>query len=411
MGLFDKMKNAANAAKGSIVNVVETTKANYEQKKAEEAAYRQEMYEKAEHHRKEICDAIYNYSNDGSFFRNTTREELLNFTKEFYDKIFMPANSVSKTRVAMYPYITEKQLENFKKIVVDYNNTETALMYFKAEDKKEFVLTDEALYFAMPLIEDNKYFAQGRIPCDEISKITIVEEAQLFFLKCDEYTLSTLIADKATKEDLITLNNYFTCIVNHDFVITDEEVDKLIQEKIGKDIYDEVKKYMIYDDELLVYFAWGLDSITAKDYVVCTNKQIIVIDREVLGATANIKQFYYENITSASVEQNSKSDDLFSAALETFITAATKTCDLIISVAGASNKINTLYKVEAERVVAVYHHYHKLAKLAAEKPQVVVQQQTVDPLEQLKKLAELKELGILTEDEFAQKKADLLSKL
>ena len=92
--------------------------------------------------------------------------------------------------------------------------------------------------------------------------------------------------------------------------------------------------------------------MSAKDYIVCTTKQIIVVNREMLGATANIKQFYYEDITSASTEQNAKSSDFTTALLETAITAATKTCDLIISVAGATTKIDTLFKVEAERVVA-----------------------------------------------------------
>ena len=198
-------------------------------------------------------------------------------------------------------------------------------------------------------------------------------------------------------------------------MITDEEVDRLIREKIGEKVYAEVKKYMVYDDELLVYFAWGLDSLSAKDYFVCTNKQVIMVNRELGGATANIKQFYYEDITSASVLQNSNSDDLAGYLLETAITAATQTCDLVLSVAGATTKINTLHKVEAERVVAVYHHYRKLAKTQAATPQPVVVQQPVapqvDPLEQLEKLSKLKSAGIITEEEFNQKKVELLAKL
>lgn len=176
-------------------------------------------------------------------------------------------------------------------------------------------------------------------------------------------------------------------------------------------MYAEVKKYMVYDDELIVYFAWGLDSLSAKDYIVCTTKQIIVMDREMFGMTANIKQFYYEDITSASTEQNSNSSDLTGMLIDTALTAATKTCDLIISVAGAVNKINTLYKVEAERVVAVYHQYRKIAKQANAQPQVIVQQQTESPVEQIKKLKELADLGIISENEFNQKKADLLAKM
>ena len=77
-------------------------------------------------------------------------------------------------------------------------------------------------------------------------------------------------------------------------------------------------------------------------------------------------------------------------------------------------KINTLFKVEAERVVQVYHEYRKMAKQATQ-PQVIVQQQTtgndVDVIEQIQKLKGLQESGIITEEEFNQKKAILLEKL
>lgn len=170
---------------------------------------------------------------------------------------------------------------------------------------------------------------------------------------------------------------------------------------------------MVYDDELLVYFAWGLDSLSAKDYFVCTNKQIIMVNREMGGATANIKQFYYEDITSASVLQNSNNSSLTGYLLETALTAAMQTCDLVLTVSGAATRINTLYKVEAERVVAVYHHYRKAAKTQASPQQVVVQQAApqADPMEQLEKLSKLKNAGIISEEEFNQKKAELLAKI
>ncbi|MBP3328783.1 MAG: SHOCT domain-containing protein [Clostridia bacterium] len=135
------------------------------------------------------------------------------------------------------------------------------------------------------------------------------------------------------------------------------------------------------------------------------------MDREMFGATANVKQFYYEDIVSASTEQNSQSSDLTVALLETAITAATKTCTLVITTAGAGLRIDSLYKVEAERIVAVYHHFRKEAKKASSQPQVVVQQQAVDPIEQLEKLSKMKDMGIISEEEFNAKKADLLAKI
>lgn len=410
MGLFDKIKDTAGSIAGSVKDSVETAKTNHEQKKAEQEAYRAEMTAKAKEKSAAIISSIESFSNDGSVFDNIEIETLKSFTKEFRDKILLPASSVSNTHISMFPAISEKDLEKFVKVCPDYNRSDEALIHLK-NGKQQIMITPTNLYFSVALDEDPKFFAKGKVGMDQISQFTFESDETNSYFKCDEIVLASFKTDKTIKEDFVSLKNYFDCIREKDFVITDEEVDRLIQEKIGSSVYAEVKKYMVYDDELIVYFAWGLDSLSAKDYIVCTTKQIIVMDREMFGMTANIKQFYYEDITSASTEQNSNSSDLTGMLIDTALTAATKTCDLIISVAGAVNKINTLYKVEAERVVAVYHQYRKIAKQANAQPQVIVQQQTESPVEQIKKLKELADLGIISEDEFNQKKADLLAKM
>ena len=162
----------------------------------------------------------------------------------------------------------------------------------------------------------------------------------------------------------------------------------------------------IYEDELLLYFAWGCDSLTAKDFVVCSDKQMVVLDREAFGLTKNVKQFYYEDVTSMATLQETN------GLLDLALTAALSVCDLEISVAGAKEKLSNLYTYEAEKVVKVYRECRRSAK-EANKPQVVVQSAPVqdDPLAQLEKLNKLKEAGIISEEEFNSKKADLLCKL
>jgi len=409
MGFNDFFKKAKETASGAVNNV----KASMEQKKAEKEAYEAEMTQKAADKAQEIVNSIISYNNDGKIFRDIAENEIMSFTKEFYDKLLMPANSVALSKISMHPYIDEKELEKIKKAVPEYDGAEAPVLILRADNKQIILLTYNTLYFVLRLEEDNKYFVNGKVSTSEISNIVFDINDETANVICDGYTMAQFKTDKTIREDFISLTNYFECIKKHDFVITDEEVDSLIKEKIGSKIASEIKKYMVYDDEQFVYFAWGLDSLAAKDYIVCTNKQIIVMDREAFGATSNIKQFYYEDITSASTEQNSDSSSLTGYLIDSAITAATKTCDLYFSVAGAKNKIKTLYKSEAERIVAVYHQYRKAAKTAASQPQVIVQQATPteDPLEQLKKLSSLKEMGIISEEEFNQKKADLLAKL
>lgn len=411
MGFLDKLNNAVNSATEKAKSAVESAKASAEQKKAEKEAFEAEMKQKAEAKKQEIINTIISNENNGSLFFGVEKDTLLSFTKDFYDKLLLPAKSVALSKVYMYPYIDGKELEKVVSVIEDYDESETAILLIKAENKQLVFITDKSLYFVLALEENPKYQVKGKVSNEEISELTFELGDEKSFVKCDGYVLGEFKSTKVITEDFISLTDYFNRIRNKAFNITNEEVDALIKEKIGAKIASELKKYMVYDDEQFVYFAWGLDSLAAKDYIVCTNKQIIVLDREAFGATSNVNQFYYEDITSASTEQNSNSDSLTGYLIDTAITAATKTCDLYFSVAGAKNKIKTLYKVEAERIVAVYHEYRKAAKDGASKPQVVVQQAAEDPLAQLEKLNKLKEAGIISDEEFNAKKADLLSKI
>lgn len=426
MGLFDKFNKDEflDKAKSTIGNVAQTVKekadeakAASEQKKAEKAALEKEMTDKANQSTADIINSILAYENNGSVFNDLSKEQILSFTKEFYDKIVLPASSVQLTRIQMHPFISPKLIERFGKAVPMFDSSETPILHIKADSKQELMLTEKALYFVLNCTANEKYLSKGRIPIEQISEISFVigEDKELSTVKCDEYELAGFITDKVIREDFIALNEYFDRIKNHNFEITKEQVDQMIRIKIGDKVCSEIQKYMIYDNEQFVYFAWGINSLTAKDYIVCTTSQIIVMDRELFGATSNVKQLYYEDITSASTEQNSNSNDLTVYLLESALTAATKTCDLNLSVAGNNMKINTLYKVEAERVVQVYHEYRKIGK-QANQPQVIVQQQAapnndVDIVEQIQKLKGLLDAGILTEEEFNTKKTELLAKM
>lgn len=110
--------------------------------------------------------------------------------------------------------------------------------------------------------------------------------------------------------------------------------------------------------------------------------------------------------------QNTGDTCLTGMLIDSALVSLFQNADLEISVAGTVSKISNLYKIEAERVIAIYHQYRKMLKEASSQPQVVVQQQNhPDVLEQLEKLSKLKDAGILSEDEFNQKKAELLTKL
>ena len=424
MGLFDKIKEAGQAAlskakeiKDKRINQITATIDSVKKKIEEKAAAEKAASEAAEKAFQEfsntVVSSLHSNFSGTSLFANLEKNKLVSFTKEFSDKIILPANSVNQATIFAYPYIDEKKKKKLTALYKNFDASSTVLITSEDADGLAWALTTSHLYFAKKPPKSVKADAWCTVlPLTDISSLEITKKENQYVILCNSIEI-LFFAEEKFNDDAVALTEYFRCLKEKDYAISDEEVDKLIQQKIGEKIYAQVKNHMVYDDELMIFFAWGLDSLTAKDYVVCTNKQVIIMDREFMGATANVKQLYYEDITSMQTVQNSQSDDLVGALLDSAVTAMTKTCDLEIVVAGAKHTINTLFKSEAERVIAVYHEMRKKLKQAAATPQVIVQQQAAQPdvLAQLEKLASLKAAGILNEEEFNAKKAELLSKL
>lgn len=211
MGLFDKIKDTAGSIAGSVKDSVETAKTNHEQKKAEQEAYRAEMTAKAKEKSAAIISSIESFSNDGSVFDNIEIEILKSFTKEFRDKILLPASSVSNTHISMFPAISEKDLEKFVKVCPDYNRSDEALIHLK-NGKQQIIITPTNLYFSVALDEDPKFFAKGKVGMDQISQFTFESDETNSYFKCDELVLASFKTDKTIKEDFVSLKNYFDCI-------------------------------------------------------------------------------------------------------------------------------------------------------------------------------------------------------
>ena len=114
MGLFDKIKDTANTITDKAKEVTGNAMASYNEKKEQEKARKAEMAALAEAKKQEIISAIMAYENDGSFYKNTSKDELVAFSKNFFDKIVLPASSVSNTKIKMIPYIDDKLIGKIK---------------------------------------------------------------------------------------------------------------------------------------------------------------------------------------------------------------------------------------------------------------------------------------------------------
>lgn len=407
MGFFDSIKDMADKAKNTVQQQLdekaERDRIKHEKEQAAKA--------KADEQAKIDSDKIIGGKTDNtSFFSSLALDKLTTFTKDYYQKLVMPACSVNHALMLMYPYTDDNvSKRNLSKRFGTYKNTETVIFTWNIKSSKEYIaLTNENLYIKhnlskceIPMQYDiiirQSDISQIGFEADETNIKFIVNNTDVITVPLSQY-----------KSDYINLDYYFDCIKNKDYEITDEEIDKLIHEKVGDAVYSDAIKNIDADDKI-IYFAWGLDSVTAKDYLMCTKRQFVMIDRELMGAAKNVKRFYYEDITSMSIEQENK-DSL----TVTLLNAALKLCNLIVFVAGTKLEIKTLSVPEAQRVIEIYTKYKSDIRQASMQPQKVVIENSENkesPLDQIKKLNELKELGIISEDEFNTKKSDILSKM
>ncbi len=404
-----KAKETASSAANSAKNAANSAKSKYDEKrkeanaqKAERERIKAEKQAEADAAAKKMVEDI--RVSQGTLF-DVDKKQLADFTAEYYDKLYLPAHSVSASKLIFHPL--DKKIDKYaQKDFPEYNNAnETPLWMILGKGQQKIFLSTKALYFKKAYDDENMFFCTGTIPIENIESVSYSKDGENYIFTCNGVELLNSKTGFALDTD--SFAGYITRIKNRDFTITNEQIDKLIKEKIGENILKIVNEY-VFDDELILYFAWGCDSITAKDFVVCSDKQMVVLDREAFGLTKNVKQFYYEDVTSMATIQNTN------GLLDLALTVALSVCDLEISVAGAKERLNNMYTYEAEKAVKVYRECRRGIKESNKQPQVVVQQAStpqVDPLEQIQKLQKLKEAGILTEEEFNAKKADLLSKI
>lgn len=390
--------NAADVAKTKFNEQKEKVAAE----KAERERIRAEKQAEADNAAQQMFDAM--NSETGNLF-SMDGQTLLSFTADFYDKLYLPAHSVSASKLILHPL--DKKIDKYaQKDFTDYNNTEESPVFMiLGKNAQRILLSTKALYFKKAFDSDASFYSVGSIAIEKIKSLSYVQDGDNYIFTCNGVEL--LNSTYGFELDDYAFNEYISRIQRQDFTITNEQIDALIKDKIGENILKIVKEY-VYDDEIILYFAWGCDSITAKDFVVCTDKQMVVLDREAFGLTKNVKQFYYEDVTSMATLQETN------GLLDLALTAALSLCDLEVSVAGAKERLNNLFTYEADKAVKVYRECRRTIKEGNKQPQVIVQQSTPtqdDPITQLEKLNKLKEMGIISDDEFNAKKADLLAKL
>jgi hypothetical protein len=152
-------------------------------------------------------------------------------------------------------------------------------------------------------------------------------------------------------------------------------------------------------------------TIVTPNTIFATNKRVIIRDPTMLGLRSGIEDFPYKAVTSVKLHEG-----VFSSEIRLRIPGLSETSRLPTTLKWGrrdEGEIAALPKDKAEQFLRIIREGIAGTLPGQITPTEATAKPTVDssPIEQIKKLAELKDAGILTEEEFQQKKKELLSKI
>lgn len=130
-------------------------------------------------------------------------------------------------------------------------------------------------------------------------------------------------------------------------------------------------------------------SFTTPDTIFVTNKRIVIRDPSLLGVRENIVSVSYDKITSIELERG-----VFSSKI-------------IIRAPGFADEMEAISKKAAEQIVQYVKNSMDKIKIESQKQSLELKESIAD---ELLKLADLKEKGVLSDEEFLKMKKDLLNK-
>ena len=145
-------------------------------------------------------------------------------------------------------------------------------------------------------------------------------------------------------------------------------------------------------------------AITTPNTIFATDRRLIIRNPTMLGARQNVEYFDYDKITNIKLEKG-----IFSSTIVLSYPGMDKLAGLLTWGREDDGEIKGIPKDKAENILEIVRKAILRAKNESQKPTQVVQQtSTVD---ELAKLAKLKEDGVLSDKEFDKMKKDLISKM
>lgn len=144
-----KAKETAASAAESAKKAAETAKTKYDEMKQEAAAnkaeqerIRAEKQAEADSESKRMLDEISSVSGG---VLSLDKKQLLDFTADFYDKLYLPAHSVSASKWILHP-LDKKMIKYAGKDFADFNaDSETPVFMILGKSQQRIFLSTDKL--------------------------------------------------------------------------------------------------------------------------------------------------------------------------------------------------------------------------------------------------------------------------
>lgn len=184
----------------------------------------------------------------------------------------------------------------------------------------------------------------------------------------------------------------------------------MVTEGLTSDEMDEVRKisgYLDSDEKVLLVARQSRitpgGSLATPNIIFATDRKLIVRNPMMLGLRESVQSIPYEEITAIDLEKG-----LFSSEVKVSAPGLTSEIRRFFKTArhGVAG-IPAIPKEKAERLVTIVRDGMKRAKAAKAMPQVAA---APTPLDELKKLKDLLDLGAITKEEYEEKKKKILER-
>lgn len=319
-------------------------------------------------------------------FLNVSSSKLLSYCNDFNKNIYNFYKSEIKKPLYFSQSIPARTIEKIKNIYEFKDDTEEILMCYYGGSKDNYVLTTNCFYFNIKHYNETLIYTLS-IDLDKISEIEIDDVTN--DLKINDVPLFKVDEDKK-----YILNKFFSKLKAQELSFSDDEISKEIEKLIDIDELEKIKESMSLSEKF-IYFARSYNK--NSESIICTSNKLIIKSLKVDGITV-VNSILYKNIDYIDIEDLNDAISI----LNIF-----KQGSLEIIYKGSKIKINNIALDDAKKIVEIVNGLRKnnddcinLNKESSE-----------DIFVKIEKLSKLKDMGAINEDEFNEKKKELLARI